>query len=143
MADGRILGRGLGQRPCGSIGRGIGRSETWKRTASETWPVAPVRTLAGQSLGRERLWYRCERFWNVDRFWPRSVGDSEANGVGTLVGFCWRQRGSIGVGTSVDRRLGVGWGMGSGLIGVGALFGMGILWVDRRQGIGRGLGSLG
>ena len=88
------------------------------------------------------------------------------NGVGTSVGWSrGRERcrdfgncvgrlslgcGLIGVGASfgmgilwVDRRLGVGWGMGSGLIGVGALFGLGILWVDRRQGVGRGLGSLG
>ena len=85
VAAGRSLGQGLLRRPCGSIGRGIGRSETQKRTASGTWSVAPVGTSVGQSLGRERFREEREWFRGVGRFWPRLVGDSEANSVWTSV----------------------------------------------------------
>ena len=78
LAAGRSLGRGCVRRMCEFIGRGLGRLETWERTASGSWSVTPVSNLVGRRLGRKRR-------QDVGWFWPRLVGNSEANGVGTSV----------------------------------------------------------
>ena len=123
MAAGKSLGQGIGWRPCGCIGRGLGQSETRKR---KNRSVAPVGTSFGQSLGRKRLWDGRERFWDVGWFWPRSVRDLEVNGVDTLVGRSLRYKRRRYVVQVIGWRASVANGVGM----------LATTWVDRRRDVG-------
>ena len=159
-----MVGASVGDRSSisfvASVGRRLGserRLELGRSHRSGPWSVGAWDTNPRD--GRKR-------FWGFGRFWPRPVGYSEANGIGTSVGCSLKLtasgrrsvfvRYSVGQTTLVccsgyrseslghERRQGVGNNVGrlvSGhrLISVGTSVGLGSLDKARRQAVGRDL----